>query len=56
MVYESKIVYFLLVLVKFRDDLILVYYRVDVPTLSLFLRPKLTFFFSKTGETGDIYM
>ena len=31
------------------------YYRMDVPTLSLFLRPILTVFFSKTGETGDIY-
>ena len=26
----------------------------DVPTLSLFLGPILTVFFSKTGETGDI--
>ena len=27
----------------------------DVPTLSLFLRPILTVFYSKAGETGDIY-
>ena len=27
----------------------------DVPTLSLFLRPIFTVFFSETGETGDIY-
>ena len=27
----------------------------DVPTLSSLLRPKLTVFFSETGETGDIY-
>ena len=29
-------------------------YGMDVPTLSLFLRPILTVFFSEAGETGDI--
>ena len=31
------------------------YYGMDIPTLSLFLRPIVTVFSSKTGETGDIY-
>ena len=31
------------------------YYGMDAQTLSLFLRPKLTVFFSKTGETGDMH-
>ena len=31
-------------------------FKFYVPTLSPFLRPVLTVFFSKTGETGDIYL
>ena len=37
------------------DTQVYYYYGMDVPILSLFLRPILTVFFSKTGETGDIY-
>ena len=44
---------FISVKAPFKKDSI-TYYRMDVPTLSSFLRTIVTVFFGKTGETGDI--